>query len=186
MILLRYNGAKLLLAAGLLLLFLIPLALIFLYPEELVQSRRGFVRLLGSGFGHDVFVPLLIGACLVLMWRLVATAMGSLVAIEAREDSIRVTDMWGTQHIAWARLAPIEVERTSAMGSTNNRLIFRGGRRAAKVPVGMTDSADTPIHDLLIRIETLRCGARRPEAPRRPEVRAPAAAQPAGFGRKRS
>jgi hypothetical protein len=185
MILLRYNAAKLLLAAGFLLFALIPVTLIFLYPEALEDSRRGFVRLFISGFGHDVVLPVLIGACLLLMWRCAATGLGRLVAIEAREDSIHVTDMWGTQRIAWVRLEPIQIERTSTGTSTSHRLIFRGGRRTAKVPVAMTDPAGGPIEALVARIETLRCGAGRREAPRAPELPAPAAARPTGFGRKR-
>ena len=189
MILLRYNAAKLLIWTGLVFFALIPLTLIYLYPEAM--DLRGFARLFSSGFGHDVVIPVLIGTCLLFMWRCAATGLGRLVTIEAREDSIHVTDLWGTQSIAWSRLEPIQIERTRTGTSTSHRLIFRGGRRAAKVPVAMTDLAGGPVEELVAAIETLRCGARRREAPlapsepRAPGVQAPAAARPAGFGRKR-
>ncbi|HEU0098168.1 MAG TPA: hypothetical protein VFQ67_05260 [Allosphingosinicella sp.] len=184
MILLRYNAAKLLIAAGALLFLLVPLVLIFLYPEEPGHLRGGFIRLLSAGLGHDVVLPVLIGACLMLMGRCAATALGDGVAIEAKGDSIHVTDIWGTRRIAWAQLAPLQIERTSRYGSTNHRLIFRGGGRAAKVPVGLTELADDALPGLVARIETMRYASARPEAPR--EQRAFAPAGPAGFGRKRS
>jgi len=186
MILLRYNAAKLLLMSGALLFFLVPLALMFLHPEELEHSRRGFVRLLSSGYGHDVVLPVLIGFCLLFMWRCAATAMGRLVAIEAEADAIHVTDLWGTKRIAWAKLAPVRIERSRALTSTHHRLIFRGGGRAAKVPVGLTESGDSALQALVARIEAMRRGAGRPETPREPYAYTPAAAGPAGFGRKRS
>lgn len=186
MILLRYNPAKLLLTSVLLLFFLVPLLLIFLYPEELEQSRRGLARLLGSGPGHDVVLPALIGLCLLFMWRCAATAMGQLVAIEAKEDSLHVTDLWGTKRIPWAQLAPVRIERTSTLASTSYRLIFRGDRATAKVPVGMTELRDSPLEPLVARIEAMRRGSERPERPRRRTAAAVAVAGPAGFGRKRS
>jgi hypothetical protein len=172
--------------AGALLLFLILLILMFLHPDELEHSRRGVARMLSSGYGHDLVLPALIGGCLLLMWRCAATAMGSLVAIEAKADALHVTDMWGTKRIAWERLSPIEIERANTRISTHRRLIFRGEGRAAKVPVNLTELRDTALPTLVARIEAMRCGAGRPEAPRRPLVHGPAAAAaPTGFGRKR-
>lgn len=187
MILLRYNPAKLLLMSVFLLFFLVPLVLIFLYPEELEQSRRGLARLMSTGLGHDVVLPALIGLCLLFMWRCTATAMGRRVAIEAKEDAVHVTDLWGTKRIPWAQLAPLRIERTSTLSSTSYRLIFRGDGATAKVPVGMTELRDAPLEPLVVRIEAMRRGSGRPEAAlRRPVRTAAAAAGPAGFGRKRS
>ena len=63
-----------------------------------VGNNGGYAtRLASSGVGHDVVLPALIGGCLLLMWRCVATALGRLVAIEARADSIHGSSASGLE-----------------------------------------------------------------------------------------
>ena len=183
MVLLRYRRGTLLAYALLILSALIPFVLFFLHPETIESSHGRFHRLLSSDFGRTVFIPGAIGACLLALWGLVGTLLGSGIAIEAEADAIVVTGLWRRKRIAWERLGPIEVERTRTVTSTHHRLIFRGGGRTAKVPLGITRLGDDGMSGLLARIEAMRRGAGRPPG-RTVAWQRVAAPAPTGFGRK--
>lgn len=156
---LRYDRGRLAGAAVFGIALLLVFAFLFVAPDALGDSRRG--RFLAGGFGHYLFVPLMIVVSGLLAWRAAAMAAGTLEAVSSTSSALFVTGLWGRKRISWNELVSIRLENSGGQRQLAFRTRTGGlfGQTAARISIGLTELQPSRVDEFIENILRIRDGA---------------------------
>jgi hypothetical protein len=119
--------------------------LLFLYPQLTSRMLLGHL-IFGSGLGHYVLAPLLLGACILHLGGTIRLALGNSIAIRTDGRDLVVHTLFRTARLPIPYLAPVGPKQSRYGSNFVYTLIFRaatGGASGAttlRLPLTLTEA----------------------------------------------
>ena len=141
----QYDRGRLIWAAIFLGGCLLTFVPIFINPEMVSDMRRS--RWLGYGFGRMVFLPAMIIACCIILWRAVYAVAVDPIALEFTDKYLRLSPFWGRRDVRWEDIARVSIAWYQKHPQV--RVETRSPHRTIKVALGGTNLDPSRAYELV-------------------------------------